>query len=83
MAITGKIGELLKSYLLKMLTDVPISRSSPIIVAERLTDGIAMKVLVLLVPDTISFCWEVLLYAFHTWAGGYFDYKPPAFIDFG
>jgi len=43
MAITpGKVGELLKSYLLKRSTGEPISRTSPIIMAERLTDGIAM-----------------------------------------
>ena len=42
MAITpGKIGELLKSYLLKSSTGAPVSRTSPIIIAERLTDGIA------------------------------------------
>src|SRR5437016_4808037 len=39
MAITpGKVGELLKSYFLKRVTGVPASRTSPIIVAERLTD---------------------------------------------
>lgn len=43
MAITpGKVGELLKSFLLKRSTGEPISRTSPIIVAERLTDGIAL-----------------------------------------
>jgi glycosyltransferase 2 family protein len=43
MAITpGKVGELLKSYLLKRSTGAPVSRTSPIIVSERLTDGIAM-----------------------------------------
>jgi len=43
MAITpGKVGELLKSYLLKSSTGTPVSRTSPIIMAERLTDGIAM-----------------------------------------
>ncbi len=46
MAITpGKIGELLKSYLLKRSTGEPISRTSPIIMSERLTDGIAMILL--------------------------------------
>lgn len=46
MAITpGKVGELLKSYLLKRYTQTPISRTSPIIVAERLSDGLAMLVL--------------------------------------
>jgi glycosyltransferase 2 family protein len=43
MAITpGKVGELLKSYMLKSSTGTPVSRTSPIIMAERLTDGIAM-----------------------------------------
>ncbi|HEX6479348.1 MAG TPA: lysylphosphatidylglycerol synthase transmembrane domain-containing protein [Ktedonobacteraceae bacterium] len=43
MAITpGKVGELLKCYLLKRSTGEPISRTSPIVMAERLTDGIAM-----------------------------------------
>jgi uncharacterized protein (TIRG00374 family) len=46
MAITpGKVGELLKSYLLKRSKGEPISRTSPIIMSERLTDGIAMIVL--------------------------------------
>lgn len=46
MAITpGKVGELLKSYLLKRATGEPISRTSPIIMSERMTDGIAMIVL--------------------------------------
>jgi glycosyltransferase 2 family protein len=43
MAITpGKVGELLKCYLLKRSTGEPISRTSPIVLSERLTDGIAM-----------------------------------------
>jgi glycosyltransferase 2 family protein len=43
MAITpGKVGELLKCYLLKRSTGEPISRTSPIVMSERLTDGIAM-----------------------------------------
>src|SRR5258706_1083715 len=43
MAITpGKVGELLKCYLLKRSTGEPISRTSPIVMYERLTDGIAM-----------------------------------------
>jgi uncharacterized protein (TIRG00374 family) len=46
MAITpGKVGELLKSYLLKRYNGSPISRTAPIIMAERLTDGLAMLVL--------------------------------------
>jgi uncharacterized protein (TIRG00374 family) len=43
MAITpGKIGEVFKSYLLKRLNGTPISRSAPIVVAERITDGLGM-----------------------------------------
>jgi uncharacterized protein (TIRG00374 family) len=46
MAITpGKVGELLKSYLLKQIRGIPIATSAPIIMAERLTDGLAMLVL--------------------------------------
>jgi glycosyltransferase 2 family protein len=65
MAITpGKIGELLKSYLLKTSTDVPISRSSPIIIAERLTDGIAMIGLAMTGLILYRSGWEVLLTLF-------------------
>ena len=43
MAITpGKVGELLKCYLLKRSTGEAVSRTSPIVMSERLTDGIAM-----------------------------------------
>ncbi len=43
MAITpGKVGELLKCYLLKRSTGEAISRTSPVVMCERMTDGIAM-----------------------------------------
>jgi uncharacterized protein (TIRG00374 family) len=46
MVITpGKVGEFLKSYLLRYHQGVPIGRSAPIVMAERLTDGIAMVLL--------------------------------------
>jgi len=62
MAITpGKVGELLKSYFLKRSLGTPISRSSPIIVAERLTDGIAMLGLAATGLVLYRFGWEVLL----------------------
>ncbi|MBC8100390.1 MAG: flippase-like domain-containing protein, partial [Armatimonadetes bacterium] len=38
----GKAAELLKAVLLKLKTGVPITRSAPIIVAERVVDGIAV-----------------------------------------
>src|SRR5438105_8579124 len=62
MAITpGKVGELLKSYLLKRSTGAPISYTSPIIVAERLTDGIAMLVLASAGLVLYRSGWEILL----------------------
>lgn len=48
MVITpGKVGEWLKCYLLRERTGTPFSRSAPIIVAERLTDGVALIFLAL------------------------------------
>jgi glycosyltransferase 2 family protein len=41
----GKAGEWIKSYLLKETTGMPISTSAPVILAERLTDGLAMIIL--------------------------------------
>lgn len=41
----GKIGEFLKSYLLAQVSDTPMSQSGPVVVAERLTDGMAMVLL--------------------------------------
>lgn len=47
MAVTpGKFGEVLKSYLLKSVNDTPISRSAPIVLAERLTDFIGLILLI-------------------------------------
>ncbi len=61
MAITpGKVGELLKSYLLKRETGAAISHTSPIIVAERLTDGIAMLVLAAAGLVLYRSGWEIL-----------------------
>lgn len=61
MAITpGKVGELLKSYLLKRETSAPISLTAPVIMAERLTDGIAMLVFSMLGLALFRFGWELL-----------------------
>jgi uncharacterized protein (TIRG00374 family) len=46
MAVTpAKIGEVLKSYLLRRINGTPISASAPIVLAERLTDGLGMLLL--------------------------------------
>ena len=44
----GKIGELVKSYLLRTTCNVSVARSAPIVVAERFTDLIALLILSLI-----------------------------------
>ncbi len=41
----GKVGEILKSYLLKQVRGTPLAASAPVIMAERFTDALAMLVL--------------------------------------
>jgi uncharacterized protein (TIRG00374 family) len=41
----AKLGELLKSYLLKQMHDVPAPRTAPIVVAERVSDLVALLLL--------------------------------------
>jgi len=43
----GKIGELLKSYLLKRSHDIPMARTAPVVIAERITDLVALMLLCL------------------------------------
>jgi glycosyltransferase 2 family protein len=44
----GKVGEVLKSYLLREVHGVPMARTAPIVVAERLTDLVALAALALI-----------------------------------
>ena len=44
----GKVGEVLKSYLLRESFGQPIARTAPIVLAERLTDLIGLLLLTLL-----------------------------------
>ncbi len=41
----GKIGEWLKSYLLKELHGTPVTKSAPILLAERLTDALGLLII--------------------------------------
>ena len=41
----GKAGEFLKSYMVKNVTGTPMSVTAPVILAERMTDGMAMLLL--------------------------------------
>jgi uncharacterized protein (TIRG00374 family) len=46
MSITpGKIGELLKSYLVKEVTNEPISKTAPVVFAERVTDFLSLLII--------------------------------------
>ena len=48
MSVTpGKMGELLKSYLVREVTKTPISKTFPIIFAERITDFISLIIITL------------------------------------
>lgn len=61
MSVTpGKVGEILKSLLLKEIRGVPISRTAPIIFAERLSDGFALLILSLSGLLTFAYGREVL-----------------------
>jgi glycosyltransferase 2 family protein len=49
MSVTpGKMGELLKAYLVKQISGTPISRTAPIIFAERITDFISLVMIALI-----------------------------------
>lgn len=49
MSVTpGKMGEVLKSYLLKEENGTPVSKSAPIVLAERLTDFVSIVLLCLI-----------------------------------
>jgi glycosyltransferase 2 family protein len=62
MAVTpGKAGEVLKPILLRLRTGSAISRTVPVIVAERLTDGIAMVILALTGLLLSRQAWQVLV----------------------
>jgi glycosyltransferase 2 family protein len=62
MSITpGKVGEVLKSFLLRQAYEVPIARSAPIVVAERLTDLMALLLLTSLGVATSGYGWGVLI----------------------
>ena len=58
MSVTpGKVGELLKSYLVKEVTTTPVSKTAPIIFAERITDFIWL--LLITVTGAIAFDYGI------------------------
>lgn len=49
MSVTpGKMGELLKSYLVKQINGTPISKTAPIVFAERATDFLSLTIMALI-----------------------------------
>lgn len=61
----GKMGEALKSWLLKRVTGTPVSASAPIVVAERFTDLLAFLVLIAIgglatAPELAWIFWATL-----------------------
>ncbi len=49
MSVTpGKMGEVLKSYLIKEISNTPISKTAPIIFVERITDSISLMFIALI-----------------------------------
>jgi len=57
----GKLGEWLKCYLLQVRTGMPFARSAPVIIAERLSDGLALVALALGGVLLLGQGWELVL----------------------
>lgn len=82
MSVTpGKVGEVLKSFLLKRVNATPVSASAPIVFGERLTDGLAMLVLMAaglnLYPPARPLFWALLVAGFVAIAA--LQYRPLAY----
>ncbi|MEX1157629.1 MAG: lysylphosphatidylglycerol synthase transmembrane domain-containing protein, partial [Thermomicrobiales bacterium] len=57
----GKVGELLKSYLVRQRAGVPMTRTAPVIFAERLSDGFALLVLSGVGLTVFRYGWQLLV----------------------
>ncbi len=54
----GKVGEWLKSYLLREVHGTPVTKSAPILLAERLTDAVGLMIIA---------CAGVVVFGRNTW----------------
>ncbi len=62
MAVTpGKLGELVKSYLLRQLVAIPVARSASIVIAERVSDLLALLLLAAIGVGLYGIATEVAL----------------------
>jgi uncharacterized protein (TIRG00374 family) len=57
----GKVGELLKSYLVKEVTGTSISKTAPIIFAERMTDFISLLMIASFGAFTFDYGGEITI----------------------
>lgn len=62
MSITpGKFGELFKAYLVKQINNEPISKTAPIIFAERVTDFLSLVIISLIGAYIFDYGREIIL----------------------
>lgn len=62
MSVTpGKMGELLKAYLVKQVSGTPISRTAPVIFAERITDFISIVLIALVGAYVYNYGREIVI----------------------
>jgi glycosyltransferase 2 family protein len=62
MSVTpGKMGELLKSFLVKEETGIPVSRTAPIVFAERITDFISIVLLCIVGAFVFNYGKEIII----------------------
>ncbi len=62
MSVTpGKMGELLKSYLVKEITKTPISKTAPIIMVERITDFTSLILITLVGAYEFNYGREIVV----------------------
>jgi uncharacterized protein (TIRG00374 family) len=62
MSITpGKVGELLKAYLVKEVTNEPISKTVPIIFAERITDFVSLLIIAIVGAYIFDYGGEITI----------------------
>lgn len=71
----GKVGEWVKSYLLREAGGIPLSRSAPVVLVERLTDAAALAVLATFGMIVFRAGWESVLAAVFMLAAVAFGFR--------
>ncbi len=78
----GKVGEVLKSWLIRELRGIEVSRTAPIVMAERLTDVVGLVILASLGASVLPYGWLVLLGTLGAvaWFIGVVQFRPLALL---